>query len=196
VLGGGSVTVACNPTPANCTQATATAAAPSNGCVYDVSVYVTIGGVRSAAFTIAIVQPKNATLLSGYPTDSAYYIGYQTAYAWNVTDSCGYSDAGLDQGESFGSWTNVVANNWSNPGPYGVYEPTSTFYDYMSTQAAGVSPSVENPQSPRSTDRVFYAPWTLYAGSTVSGSGVAIHTDTSLYYRDHGRHCPSGSGCP
>lgn len=206
VSGGGSVTITCNPSPSNCTQATATSTAPSNGCTYDVSVYVTIGGVQSAAYTLAIIEPHTATLQGSYPStpqnppDSALGVGFQTIYTWNLTDTCGNNDGGIDESESFGTQTNVVANNWNPFSNMAGYQSSSTMHDYFSN-VAGTSPQVQNPGYV-GTYIVFYAPWEMLVGSATPGAGLPIYrpdisgyTDYSIIYLDHGRHCTTTSGC-
>jgi hypothetical protein len=191
VSGGGNVSLSCT----TCTSTVATSTAPSNGCVYDVSVYVTYpdGGESSpTGFEVAIVTPKTLTLKAGYPTDSdsPYGVGYDSMTAWNLTDSCDNSDAGLDVNEVFGTFSDDYSGtNWPTPMQTSGNEATSTVTDSLiATQEGGLVPSPEYPQVPLGTTKVRHNPWTLYVGSTSFGSGVGVLTDTQQNYQDHGRH--------
>jgi hypothetical protein len=191
VAGGGNVSLSCT----FCSSTTATSTAPSNGCVYDVKVYVTYPDGNESSptgFEVSIVKPKTLTLEAGYPTDadSPFGTGYESATAWNLTDSCGYSDAGLDVNEVFGTFTNDYSGaNWTQPTPSYANEPTSTVTDYMiATYAAGQVPPAEDPQTPLGSTKVRHNPRTIYVGSITFGSGVAVLTDTQQNYQDHGRH--------
>lgn len=116
---GGGVSLNCN----TCTTVVATATSPSGGCVYDVTVAVTYNGNTSAPFNVAIIQPTTTTLQSGTPFDQSAHaafsttglVGYISTTSWNVTDSCGSSDGGLDVNESFGTFSNDTANNYPRP---------------------------------------------------------------------------------
>lgn len=186
VPGGGSVSLSCN----TCTNTTATSTAPSNGCTYDITVYVTYpDGSQSGNFNVAIITPKNTTLLSGYPTDASCGLQcYLSTTAWNLTDTCGSSDAGLDLNETFGTWTNdYVGNTWGLPTAGSTYRPNSTLYDYMSPGCC--TPVPQPPQSPLGSTKVFHDyPYTLWVGTQTFGHGVSVLVDTQQFYQDHGRH--------
>jgi hypothetical protein len=185
VAGGGSVNLSCY----TCANTTATSTAPSNGCTYDITVYVTYpDGSQSANFYVSIVTPKNTTLLSGYPTDAAWNTGFVSTTGWNLTDTCGYSDAGLDGNETFGTWTNDTANNWSLPTATATYNASSNWYDQLGAYGF-TTPPPENPQSPLTNVKVMHDyPWNLWVGSQTFGSGVSVRADTQQFYQDHGRH--------
>jgi hypothetical protein len=194
--GGGSVSLNCY----TCTTVVATATSPSAGCVYDVTVTVTYNGNTSAPFKVALIQPTTTTLQSGSPTDqsaNAYFgvttlVGYVSTTSWNLTDSCGNSDAGLDVNESFGTWTNDTANNWPLPSVGNAYYPGSVISDFLAAYGAisnSSSPPVQNPQSPLGSTKIRHDyPWVLRVFSLTSGNGVTVRTDTQQSYQDHGRH--------
>jgi hypothetical protein len=191
VSGGGNVSLSCT----TCSSTVATSTAPSNGCVYDVSVYVHYpDGSESShsGFEVAIVTPQTTTLLANYPADADYTgSGYISTTKWNLTDSCGSSDAGLDANEVFGMFTDDYAgNNWQHGSQSAGNQSTSTITDQQSVFQNGnnTTPPAENPQSPLTTTRVFHNPWTLYVGSLTFGSGVAVRADTQQNYQDHARH--------
>jgi hypothetical protein len=160
--------------------------------VRDVTVYLTYpDGSQSANFNVTIVQPSTTSLSLGYPQDSIYdgLYGYQTTYDWNLTDTCGNSDPGLDANEAFGAWTDVyVGNAWGYPTGGSDNFPTSTVSDVLRAGYKTTPPST-NPQSPLSTEAVEYDfPWDLFVGSLTSGSGVVVHSDYQVFFVDHGRH--------
>ncbi len=187
VSGGGSVSLSCT----LCTATTATSTAPSNGCTYDVTIYITYpDGSQSGNFSVAIVKPTTTTLLSGYPTDAAQGSnGWLTTTAWNLTDSCSYSDPGLDGNETFGTWTyDYAGSNWGLPTRGSTYRPDSTWYDYLGATGWTI-PLAEPPQSPLTSTKVFHDyPWTLWIATQAFGSGVSVRVDTQQFYQDHGRH--------
>jgi hypothetical protein len=184
--GGGSVSLNCY----TCTTVEATATSPSAGCVYDVSVTVTYNGNTSAPFQVAIIQPTTTTLQSGSPTDAVWNTtGFLSTTSWNITDSCGNSDGGLDLNEAFGPFYNDYAgNNWGHPSVGNGYYPGSVVSDYIAAVGWTI-PSVQTPQSPLSGTTIFHdVPWILRTFSLTSGSGVSVRSDTQQFYRDHGRH--------
>jgi hypothetical protein len=193
---GGSVSLNCS----TCTTVVATATSPSAGCVYDVSVTVTYNGNTSAPFNVQLVQPTTTTLQSGSPVDqsaNAYFsttglVGYVTTTSWNLTDSCGNSDGGLDINESFGLFTADTVSNWPLPAVGNSYYPGSVINDYLFADGPtsnSSSPQVQNPQIPLGSTKIYHDyPWVLRAFSQTSGNGVTVRTDTQQWYEDHGRH--------
>jgi len=187
--GGGDVSLSC----LTCTNTTATSTAPSPGCTYDVSIYLTYpDNVQSSTFYLLVAQPTTLTLQSGYPTDlhSRFGVGYDSKTEWQMTDSCGNADAGLDVNEVFGTFiTDYTGQNWSTPFESSANQPTSYIMDSMiGTQEGGYVPAPEYPQTPLGTTKVRHNPWLFYVGSLTIGSGLLIHTDTQQNYQDHGRH--------
>jgi hypothetical protein len=188
VPSGGSVSLSCY----TCTNTVATSTAHSNGCKYDITVYVTYpDGSKSADFNVAIVTPSALTIQSGYPMDGKLGSGYQSTYMWNLTDTCNQSDSGLDGNETFGTFTPDYTDpkeNWGTPAAAHTYESGSIWPDYLSAYGFTVPPP-ENPQSPLTGTKVLHDyPWTLFVGSQTFGSGVPVDVDTQQYYQDHGRH--------
>lgn len=182
------MTLSCYTSCGNSVVATATHA--SSSCAADINVYVAYGSNQSAGYGLTIVTPTTTTLQSGYPVDSSPYAGaYESEYEWNLTDSCGNSDAGLDQNEEFGTWTNDYAGtDWFHPNPQGAYDSTSILVDYIGA-SGNSAPPAEAPQSPLTTVKVFHnTPWLLSVGTQTSGSGVQVHSDLQQWYQDHGRH--------
>jgi hypothetical protein len=178
--GGANVTFSCNP----CTNNVATSIAPSNGCTYDLTVYLSYpDGSQSDNFYVEILVPNTTTQQS--ITQTALNPGYISTYSWSLTDSCGYSDAGLDGNEVFGSFVNDTSNDWSIGGANAIYNPTNIWQDQIGHQ--GGTPSAQNPGSGTTKIRHDY-PWTLYVGSQTHGSGTPIRADTQQWWRDHGSH--------
>jgi hypothetical protein len=185
VPGGGLVSLSCY----TCTNTVATSENPSNGCNYDVKVYVTYpDGSSSGFFYVAIVTPSITTLIPPYPTDAPDENGYLSETGWNLTDTCGYSDAGLDGNETFGPLVPDATNQWAGPTAVPIYNPTSGWGDQIG-HIGYAPPWPTNPQSPLTTIKIMHDyPWTLWVGSQASGSGVPVRSDTQQWYLDHGRH--------
>lgn len=145
--GGGAVSLDCY----TCTTVEATATSPSAGCVYDVTVTVTYNGHTSAPFTVALIQPTTTTLQSRTPFDQSANdafsttgaVGYVSTTSWNITDSCGASDGGLDVNETFSSFSNDTSNNWPRPSAGNTYYPGSVVNDYLTATA-----NIPNSSSP------------------------------------------------
>jgi hypothetical protein len=188
--GGGNVNLSCY----TCTSTVATSTAPSAGCVYDVSIYLTYPDhVQSSTFHLLVAQPTTLTLQSGYPKDgdSPYGLGYESTTEWKLGDSCGNSDPGLDFNENFGTFvTDYTGQNW--PQPFASYSNSGSnafvIDSMIATQEGGYVPSPEYPQVPLGTVKVRHNPWLCYVGSITIGSGLLTYTDTQQNYQDHGRH--------
>lgn len=189
--GGGNVSLSCT----LCTTTVATSTAPSNGCVYDVTVYLTYPDAsRSPNFNVAIITPKSLSLQYPYPSDVSWSgsYGYTTTYEWELLDSCGNPDSNIHGNETFGTWYDVYSGNtWGYPSASSTYGDDPYWYDTLAARYQAVPPS-ENPQSPLSTELVKYNyPWQLWMGSATFGSGVSVQADYQIFWVDHGRHSPT-----
>lgn len=178
----GKISLSCN----NCANPVATAQSVSDGCSFDIQVYVSYGGYSSAPFNMSVVAPSYTNLQSGYPQTNPWYQGYLTQYVWGVVDSCGgYIDGGIDANEKIGSVTNVISNNWIGPYPTSVYITTYLIGDEIGH--SGGSPAAQPPGNGTTLVRYNY-PWALRIGSQTSGSGTPVQADTQAEYLDHGTH--------
>jgi len=206
--GTGSVSLSCQ---TNCPSSiTVTSVSPSSYCTpgsptNDVMVYVTIGGLQSPGFPLTVVKPAATTQLTGgIGFDQAQSNGYVSPYTWNLTDSCGGSDFGLDWYEQFGTWaTEYTGTDWPHPSasssapPKGAPNPSSVFEDDIGNLGvnSGTIPPPEPPQQPLTMVMVFDdTPWQLFVGSYTPLQGVSVHSDRQQWYQDHGRHCPVPPG--
>ncbi len=178
----------------DCANPVATATHPSDGCVADVQITVSYGTSLSAPFNVTIVTPNQSTVQSGYPTHAIWpgypTTGYISTFSWNVIDSCGYSDAGLDGHEYFGTFSNdYFGNNWGHPGANGIYNASSIWFDQVGAHSY-TTPATQNPQAPLGSTKVFNDyPWQLLMGTQVLGtSGANVRSDTQQFYQDHGLH--------
>jgi hypothetical protein len=183
--GGGEVTLNCY----TCTNVTATAQAPSDGCQFDVTVTVSYGPYTSAPFNVLINTGASVSLASGYPDDFPWFppYGYQSKTGWTVQDLCGETMQQFDANELLGNFTNDVANNWTRP----VAMNGAQDVVVVDTQGEALQavPASEEPQSSLTNTKVYNdLPWTLSVFSLNSGSGVNVHEDTQQFYQDHGRH--------
>ncbi len=143
--GAGNVTLSCT---TNCSSSvTVTATHASSGCSSDVSIFATFNGLQSSGYGLTLVTPSSTTLQSG-PTDmdpNSDPGAYETDYLWNIFDSCGNNDTGIDQAESFGSWTDDffishgVHNNWFAPLPGGAYLQSGIYFFDAMAHGGGVA---------------------------------------------------------
>lgn len=152
--GGGSISLNCY----TCTNVVATATAPSNGCVYDVTVTVSYGGYQSAAFNVQINTIGSMSWVIGYPVNSVFESGYDSTFQWQSRDLCGNLVYGYDANESFGTFEDDyylsygVHNTWNIPGnlrPNGAYIEGSLIDDDIG-ESAGIlnTPETTAPQTP------------------------------------------------
>lgn len=191
---GGSVTLSCY----TCSATIATSTTPSEGCQYDVAVYVTYpDGAQSARFLVLLNTPASTTLQPGYPQNSQWiflpgYDGWQSVYSWDLRDLCGNGLQGLDVNETFGSWTvdYPVGTSWPFPEKKHGYQPSFNFADTLAASTSSTAaPPASSPESPLGHTPVFHDyPWDYFVGSTTFGAGVVIHADTQQWYQDHGTH--------
>jgi MacB-like periplasmic core domain len=193
---GGNVSLNCNP----CNSVTATSTSPSNGCVYDVTVYVVYPDMsQSPNFDVAIIQPTTLTYQSVVDEADGSSDGWQSNTTWGLTDACGNSDNYLDFNEGFGTISvDYSGENWSDPSPSTANSGSSAIaVDMMSATGPDLSPQAENPQSPLGSTAVYHNPWLFYVGSPTlctgspgseSCTGLLMFTDTQQRYLDHGRH--------
>ncbi len=181
--GQGQVTLSCY----TCANPVATAVSPSGGCLADIHIYVSYGGYSSASFDVTIVAPSSTNLLSGYPQHGDLSTGFSSVYFWNVVDSCGNSDSGIDANEQFGTFVNDTANNWSLPTQYSVYMTGSIVGDQIAH--VGGTPPAQNHQTPLGTTKIRHNyPWALRVGTQTFGSGTPVRVDTQQQWQDHGTH--------
>jgi hypothetical protein len=174
-----------------------TATHASSGCSADVFIHVSYGGSQSDPYGLTIVTPTTTTLMTSQPNPpytnpadrSISNYDYETEYDWNLTDSCGYSDSGIDQSEAFVvPWIPDYPNtDWAGALAYPGYASTSIVHDYMSHTGQYSVPPTNG-----GNVAVLHTQWTMYIGSRsldcVPSCGTPVHTDTFQYYQDHGRH--------
>ncbi len=182
--GQGQVSLSCY----TCANPVATAQSTSNGCYSDIQIYVSYGGYSSNAFNVTIVSPSFTNLQSGYPQNATWMgTGYLSTYQWQVVDSCGNADSGIDANEVLGTYTNIISNNWSFSTGNSVYMSTSLINDGIGH--VGGTPAAEPPQSPLTSTEVRYDyPWALRVGSQTGGSGTPVGVDHQVQWLDHGTH--------
>lgn len=191
VGGGGNVNLSCT----TCSGTTATSTAPSNGCVFDVTVKVNYGGFVSTPFNVAIIRPSHLALLGGYPINSVWGSqGYNSSYEWQLQDTCNNPSAGLDANEVFGTdvddyfQSTGIHSTWLNQAiATATYNSDATVYDTIGASNQ-TTPPARTPQRPLTSVKVFHHPWTLFVGTQTFGSGVAVRSDTQQWYQDHGVH--------
>jgi hypothetical protein len=178
------VSLSCN----NCANPVATALSPSGGCYFDIQLYVSYGGYSSNAFNVTIVAPSYTNLQSGYPKNDIWMVtGYKSTYEWQVVDSCGSADGGIDANEVLGSYTNIISNNWLTSSGDPVYMTTSLIDDGIGH--VGGSPAAKTPQNPLTTTEIRYDyPWALRVGSQTSAKGTPVRVDYQVEWLDHGTH--------
>lgn len=185
--GQGRVSLSCN----DCANPVATAESPSGSCYPDIQIYVSYGGYSSAPFNVTIVAPSYTNLSQNYPQDYAWYpegiAGFQSYWAWDIVDSCGFLDGGIDANEAFGTFVDDIANDWISSAPNGIYLTGHSVGDMIAH--AGGTPAAEAPQSPLATTAIRHdSPWAVRVGSQSIGSGTPVRVDTQQWWIDHGSH--------
>lgn len=197
--GHGCVTLNCTSSCGGSVTATSTSA--NAGCASDVTITVTYGINASAPYGLTIVAPSTTTLESNYPMDTGQGTnnpgsGYISTYQWDLRDTCGFVDSGLDQNETFGTWTQDYGGtiDWFHPNPDHLTDMSYVVVDTVDKNGGNTPVStwpgpMQIPPIALSSTTVFHnTPWNLLVGSLTSGTGIVVHSDLQQWYTDHGRH--------
>lgn len=194
--GAGRVDLSCT----TCSSVVATSAAASSGCTQDIKITLNYGGFTSDPFWVTIVTPSTMTLSPNYPKDFAVGAGYNSDWRWDLTDTCGNLDAGLDGYELFGQFAkNISDETWGTPSPAPpFFNAKSYWFDTVGMPVADCSvyhPQCANPGPlqtppvPLSTAQVFYDwGWSAWVGTQTIGLGVQVISNAQQWYIDHGTH--------
>jgi hypothetical protein len=115
-------------------------------------------------------------------------LGFQSLIPYNVLSRFGKLLANINMNESFsGVWyADYVGNTWSLPSPGSFTTSTGFFVDIMCAQ--GFSPPALIPQIPLSSTKIQHGTQYWFVGSTTSGSGIEVQSDTFQRFQDHGEH--------
>ena len=183
-FGGGKMSLSCS----ICTSNTATSQAPSSGCQYDITIKVSVGGLNSENFLMSVNQPSYLESL-GPPVDAGWNAaGFKSTIPYRIRDHCNNPLSSIAVNEQFGPFVNDTSNNWPKPTP----SNTSGFSGPGFSDVIGIwgsyTPQPLVPQSPLTTTKVDHATQTFRVGSSTSGQGVQVQTNTHQKYLDHGRH--------
>ncbi len=171
-----------------CTSNTATSQAPSSGCQYDIIIRVSVGGLDSDNFLMSVNQPSYLESL-GPPADAGWNAaGFKSTIPYRIRDHCNYALPSIAVNEQFGPFINDTSNNWPKPTPVNISGFSGSGFSDVVGISGSYTPQPLVPQSPLTTTKVDHATQTWRVGSSTSGQGVQVQTNTHQKYLDHGRH--------
>jgi hypothetical protein len=115
-------------------------------------------------------------------------LGFQSLIPYNVLSRFGKLLTNINMNESFSDvwYADYVGNTWSLPSPGSFMTSTGFFADSMCAQ--GFSPPALIPQIPLSSTKIQHGTQYWFVGSTTSGSGIEVQSDTFQRFQDHGEH--------
>ncbi len=157
----------------------------------DVQVTVTVEGTTSAPYAITVRGPK--LLLAGdvvHQADSTY--GYASFLHYTINDNLSQtlpSSVALNE-----NWTTTVTNdysgtNWRRGNPGSSTTSSSALADEIQGEALSLPPvPVPTFQSPLGSTKVQHWGQEWRVGSSTSGLGARVQTDTIQKYTDHAVH--------
>ena len=161
----------------------------------DISIKVQVngtGGPTSAAFPMTVEGPQSLQAV-GTPTDTCVNnSGFQSQLTYQIYDNLGYKM--LTTVPANESWTSsavadYTSENWgqnaTSNGNATDGQLTDTITQYDSTPGQWY-PTPACPNNGSTAVVHWGQEWMI--GSTTSGSGAAVQTDTLQKYLDHGRH--------
>lgn len=176
--------------------------------INDVSVEVTVttatGTRTSGPFNMTVEGPYRLTAV-GSPNNSCVGGGFQSALTYSLIDNLG--NAMLAATPMNENWTsgyacdapyNTQSNmcNWAVPSTSNGSTTNGHFTDTIYREGTQWYPTPVCPQSPLSPTTVVHWGQEWRAGSTTSGQGARVQTDTIQEYLDHALHTGISSPAP
>jgi hypothetical protein len=114
--------------------------------------------------------------------------GYQSKVFYTILSFFGTQIANIGINETFGTQADdFIGNNWPAFVAGGATATTS-FFDNLCIIFPTGTPHSLPPQSPLSTVKIDHGSQFWFVGSTTSGAGVEVQSDTLQRYQDHGLH--------
>jgi len=173
----------------------------------DVTVQVSVtisGGTKPVSKNITVRGPYKLVPLTPPYTDNADSTrGYSTIARYEIQDNFSTRlPSNVDANEQ---WTSSVIfdspyssanSNWIRGVANGAVVSPSLFQDQMAGPLLSGGP-VPTPTAPAGgTTKVFHWGQAFWVGSSSSGLGARVQTDTQQFYIDHGRHLSPVSPAP
>ncbi len=164
----------------------------ASSSVEDVTIALTYNGVAVSSYSFTVRKPGTPQLITWYPMDDIWGLGYKTTYRFKVLDQFG-AEVPFDMpiNESFGAWTSDVwYEQWDEAEPNGLMttaysdNPHQFKDDYGASQL--IPPSVA-PGDLHADEPVKHVTQYYRAGSLTPGVGILIKTHTLQMYKGKGR---------
>ncbi len=164
----------------------------ASSSIGDVTIAFTYNGVAVCSYDLTVRKPGTPQLLTGFPTDAPWMLGYITTYRFKVLDQFG-ADVPFDMpvNESFGTWTSDLWYElWPDPTPNGTSTQPYLGIAHQFKDEYGASqlvPSSVDPSDPAAGEPVQHATQYYRAGSLTPGAGILIKQHTVQMFRGYSR---------
>jgi hypothetical protein len=162
-----------------------------SGSPNDIAIVATAGGMPSGAFHMTAKKPGSLVFNSFYSgTEQESSTGYSTTIAYDLYDSLNVKmETDVGWNEALGTAQCENGSNWCQFTVYSQNGSTNPVVDILAPPSnPNRIPTPVYNNLPTGTTRYRAIPQTQRVGSTTSGNGVIIKTDTLGYYIDHGSH--------
>jgi hypothetical protein len=175
-----------------------------NDITIKVTVSTTAGAKTSAPFNMTVEGPYRLAVV-GSPNNTCLGGGFQSALTYALYDNLGNEmvastpvNENWTSGATCDSPYNTQSNmcNWSQPNTSNGDTNNGQLTDVIYREGIQWYPTPLCPQSPLSTTTVVHWGQEWRAGSTTSGQGARVQTDTVQEYLDHARHTGITSPAP
>jgi len=162
----------------------------------DITVKASVPNGTEGTITLTTKTPWKLALnaqASGGSCDLQSTNVYRTSIAYDVIDSFGVPmTTDTAWSESVGAATNDNGSNWASFGLQtsgsNITVPVTDVLAAPTASNASPSPQCVYPNNPTNSTRYMFASQTIRIGSSTSGNGNLVQTDTLTYFRDHGAH--------
>jgi len=162
--------------------------------VGDIKVSASIGGGSPCgSFAMSAKMPWKLSLVSR--VTSAYGTVYLTTITYNLLDNLSsVMSSSMADNEVVGTFVSLNGSNWASF-PMSTGSGVTPVTDKLSPNgSSSLTPKPKYDGNPGTgTTPYMSAPQKLYVGSSTSGSGVLVQTDTLTYYIDNGNHTGKSS---
>jgi len=162
----------------------------SSGTEGDVAITATVAGITSDAYHLTVRAPYD--LQQGTVThQSDATFAYVTNLNYTMRDQFGTQlPSGVPVNEQWN--TGVVADysgmDWRRGNATGFSPSVASFADIIQGETSSRTPTPIAPSSPLGTTAVYHWGQDWFIGSTSSGSGRRVQSDTLQKYTDHASH--------
>jgi hypothetical protein len=157
--------------------------------VGDIKVSASIGGGSPCgSFAMSAKMPWKLSLVSR--VTSAYGTVYLTTITYNLLDNLSsVMSSSMADNEVLGTYVSLNGSNWASFPMSGGSGVTPVADKLAPNGSSSLTPKPKYDGNPGTgTTPYMSAPQKIYVGSSTSGSGVLVQTNTQTFYLDNGNH--------